>query len=141
MRRIAGHGEHVPHSLRVCPEQEALEAHHRGVARSEVGDGLDRRVALDCDRRHQRVHACARHRVVVDVHELHETGFPEMPRDADERVERASLRRVEFDGDDPGPFRQGVRETGLRHCARGSQRQLAIRHHTTNIQRLATTIA
>ena len=52
----------------VRAEQHRLEPHHRPVARRQVRDRLDVRVARSIVAGdHQRAHACARGRVVVDV--------------------------------------------------------------------------
>ena len=113
VRRVARHREDVAHALRVRAEQQSFEPHHGGVPGCHVRDRLDAGLALQPHSRHQRVHARPRHRVVVDIDEPDLPGGREPAGHGHEPVERAALRRVELDADDPFPLAEGPGERRL----------------------------
>ena len=81
-------------------EQRRLQSHHARVPRRDVRDRLDPALPLDRDRGHQRVHAGARHRVVVDVEDVDLARGGERARDVEHALGVAATRRIELDRDD-----------------------------------------
>ena len=113
LRRVAGDREDVADTFCVRAEQHRLEAHHRPVARREMRDRLEPALALDRRRHHERAHAGARRRVVVDVDESDASGLPQCTRGLDQARAVRAQRRIELDGDDPFVLAQRAGEAGL----------------------------
>src|SRR5204862_4694271 len=99
LRRVAGDGEDVPHTLGVRTEQDRLEPGERHVARRQVRDRLHARETLDRDGRHDPAHASTRARVVVDVDELRLVRVAHGARRVDQGLRVRAERWGELDGD------------------------------------------
>ena len=119
LRGVAGDREQVAQAGAPGAEQLRLQAHEAGVARGDVGDGLEAGRALHLGGQPQRVHAQPRQRVGVDVHGVHPPCGGHRPGGLDDAIGVGALGRVELDDVDELPRGQLRRQAWIAAAAGG----------------------
>ncbi len=98
--RIAGDRKEIADAVEPRPEELRLETHQAGVARGDVGHGLETGAALDLGGEGQRVHPQPGQRVGVDVDGVHRAVTRELLGRLQHRIGIGPLGRIELDDTD-----------------------------------------